>query len=79
MGPGASQRACGRIADGVGVLKVHQLFHMEFSFYVVIDVYLYILRLSGNKHLAEEITSDPFFKAMKSIDKFREIAVTFES
>ena len=35
------------------------------------DVYLYILRLSGNKHIAEEITSDTFFKAMKSIDSFR--------
>ncbi|MBR6577762.1 MAG: RNA polymerase sigma factor [Clostridia bacterium] len=36
------------------------------------DVYLYILRLSGNEHIAEEITSDTFFKAMKSIDSFRE-------
>ena len=35
------------------------------------DVYLYILRLSGNEHLAEEITSDTFFKAMQSIDSFR--------
>ena len=35
------------------------------------DVYLYILRLSGNEHLAEEITSDTFFKAMRSIESFR--------
>ena len=35
------------------------------------DVYLYILRLSGNEHIAEEITSDTFFRAMKSIDSFR--------
>ena len=35
------------------------------------DVYLYILRLSGNEHIAEEITSDTFFKAMQSIDSFR--------
>ena len=35
------------------------------------DVYRYILRLSGNEHVAEEITSDTFFKAMKSIDGFR--------
>ena len=35
------------------------------------DVYLYILRLSGDEHIAEEITSDTFFKAMKSIDGFR--------
>lgn len=35
------------------------------------DVYLYILRLSGNEHIAEEITSDTFFKAMRSINSFR--------
>ncbi len=35
------------------------------------DVYLYIRRLSGNVHIAKEITSDTFFKAMKSIDNFR--------
>ena len=35
------------------------------------DVYLYILRLSRDEHTAEEITSDTFFKAMKSIDGFR--------
>ena len=36
------------------------------------DVYLYILRLSSNEHIAEEITSETFFKAIKSIDGFRE-------
>lgn len=35
------------------------------------DVYLYIRRLSGNEHIAEEITADTFFKAMKSINSFR--------
>ncbi|MBR2875990.1 MAG: sigma-70 family RNA polymerase sigma factor [Clostridia bacterium] len=35
------------------------------------DVYLYIKRLSGNEHIAEEITSETFFKALKSIDSFR--------
>lgn len=35
------------------------------------DVYLYMLRLSGNEHIAEEITSDTFFKAMSSIGSFR--------
>lgn len=35
------------------------------------DVYLYIRRLSGNEELAEEITADTFFKALRSIDKFR--------
>lgn len=35
------------------------------------DVYLYIRRLSGDEHVAEEITSETFFKALKSIDSFR--------
>lgn len=35
------------------------------------DVYLYIKRLSGDEHVAEEITSETFFKALKSIDSFR--------
>ena len=35
------------------------------------DVYLYIRKLSNSEHIAEEITSDTFFKAMKSIDSFR--------
>ena len=36
------------------------------------DVYLYILRLSGNEQIAEDITSDTFFKAIKGINSFRE-------
>ena len=35
------------------------------------DVYLYICKLSNSEHVAEEITSETFFKAMKSIDSFR--------
>lgn len=35
------------------------------------DVYRFLLRLSGNKDIAEEITSETFFKAIKSIDSFR--------
>ena len=35
------------------------------------DVYLYIKRLSGDEHVAEDITSETFFKALKSIDNFR--------
>ena len=35
------------------------------------DVYLYIRRLSNSEHIAEEITSETFFRAMKSIDSFR--------
>ena len=35
------------------------------------DVFLYIRRLSNDKHIAEEITSETFFKAMNAIDSFR--------
>lgn len=35
------------------------------------DVYLYIRRLSGAEHIAEEITSETFFKAIQSVDRFR--------
>ena len=35
------------------------------------DVFLYIYRLSHNEHIAEEITSETFFKAMRSINTFR--------
>ena len=35
------------------------------------DVYNYIYRLSGNRDIAEEITSETFFKALKAIDNFK--------
>lgn len=35
------------------------------------DVLLYIRRLSHDEHIAEEITSEAFFKAMRNIEKFR--------
>lgn len=35
------------------------------------DVLLYIRRLSNDEHIAEEITSEAFFKAMRDIEKFR--------
>lgn len=35
------------------------------------DVYLYIRRLSGDENIAEEITSEAFFKAMRGIGGFR--------
>ena len=46
--------------------NIEQLYNTYFN-----DVYLYILRLSGDENIAEDITSDSFFKAMKSIDSFR--------
>lgn len=35
------------------------------------DIYLYLLKLSGNESVAEDITSETFFKAMKNIDSYR--------
>ena len=35
------------------------------------SVYLYVMQLSGNEHIAEEITSETFFKAIQSVDSFR--------
>lgn len=35
------------------------------------DVLLYIRRLSNDEHIAEEIASETFFKAMRDIEKFR--------
>ena len=35
------------------------------------DVYCYIRRLSGDEQTAEEITSETFFKAMRTIGTFR--------
>lgn len=35
------------------------------------DVYRYILRLSQDEHVAEEITSETFFKAMDGLKHFR--------
>ena len=35
------------------------------------DVYMYMLRLSGDSDVAEEMTEETFFKALRSIDSFR--------
>lgn len=35
------------------------------------DVYKYLLSLSRNKTIAEELTQETFFKALKNIDKFK--------
>lgn len=47
-------------------MEFEKIYEMYFK-----DVYLYILRLSGNEHIAEDITSETFFKALQSIDRFR--------
>ena len=46
--------------------KFEEIYEEYFS-----DVYKYLRGLTANEHLAEELTSDTFFKAMKSIDSFR--------
>lgn len=35
------------------------------------DVYRYLLRMTGSESLAEELTAETFFKAMKAVDSFR--------
>jgi RNA polymerase sigma factor (sigma-70 family) len=35
------------------------------------DVYLFVLAMSGNQALAEDITQETFFKALKEIDNFK--------
>lgn len=47
-------------------MEFEQIYNTYFN-----HVYLYIRKLSGNEHIAEEITSETFFKAMQSIDNFR--------
>ena len=34
-------------------------------------VYLYVMQLSDNEHIAEDVTSETFFKAINSINRFR--------
>ncbi len=35
------------------------------------EVFLYVKRLSGNEQIAEDITSETFFKALRAINHFR--------
>ena len=47
-------------------MEFEQVYDLYFQ-----DVYRYILKLSGSEHIAEEVTSETFFKALHSIGKFR--------
>ena len=47
-------------------MEVEKIYKLYFN-----DVYRYIRKLSGDEHIAEEITADTFFKAMKGLDNFR--------
>ena len=48
------------------VMEFEQIYNTYFK-----SVYRYILKLSGDEHIAEEITSEAFLRAMKSIGDFR--------
>lgn len=45
---------------------IEELYNMYFH-----DVYLYIKSVSRDDEIAQEITQDTFFKAMKSLDSFK--------
>lgn len=46
--------------------KVEELYNTYFH-----EVYLYLFSISRNESIAEELTQETFFKAMKSINNFR--------
>ena len=46
--------------------KIEALYQLYFK-----DVFLYIKALSKDEHIAEEMTQETFFKAMKSINSFK--------
>jgi RNA polymerase sigma-70 factor (ECF subfamily) len=48
------------------VTEIEKIYKAYFN-----DVYLFILKLSRSEHIAEEITSETFFKAINSIDNFK--------
>ena len=47
------------------LIDFEQIYDEHFS-----DVYKYVISLSQNDSLAEEVTQETFFKAMRNIDKF---------
>jgi RNA polymerase sigma factor (sigma-70 family) len=51
---------------GDGAVDFEEIYRKYFG-----DVYRYMRRLSGDAGLAEDITSDAFFRALRSLDKFR--------
>lgn len=46
--------------------KMEELYRLYFK-----DVFLYVKALSKDEHIAEEITQETFFKALKSINSFK--------
>jgi len=54
------------LAGGGKVPEIEDVYNAYFK-----DVYLYIWSLSGDRHVAEDITAETFLKAIKSIDSFK--------
>jgi RNA polymerase sigma factor (sigma-70 family) len=48
------------------VTQIEDIYNTYFK-----DVFLYVYSLSGDKHIAEDITSETFMKALTSLDSFR--------
>jgi RNA polymerase sigma factor (sigma-70 family) len=48
------------------VTQIEEIYNTYFK-----DVFLYVYSLSGDKHIAEDITSETFMKALTSLDSFR--------
>jgi len=53
----------------IGGEKVTELEELYTNYFK--DVYFFIYSLSENKHISEDITSETFIKAIKSIDSFK--------
>lgn len=51
---------------GEFVTEIEEIYHKYFT-----DVYKYALSLCRNENLAEEITQETFFKALKRVDDFK--------
>ena len=47
-------------------MDFEELYRTYFS-----DIYQYIRKLSGSEHMAEEITEETFYKALRKIESFR--------
>ena len=48
------------------MLNIQEVYEKYFTV-----VYRYLLSLSHNTHIAEELTQETFFKALKKVDDFR--------
>lgn len=52
------------------VMDFEEVYKLNFD-----DVYRYIKRLSGDEHIAEEITSETFFRQCKKLIAFETIVI----